>query len=113
MSKKISLFLGKEVKFKSKNLSDITYFENKDICILQKKSNMAGHVFKISSSKWKGKRFHVLATAGGITASVMAYYFSKGENQRVSADRESVSFLYVAMISVNSNRRYFWFASLW
>ena len=60
---------------------------------------MAGHVFKIRSSKWKDKRFQVLATAGGITASVMAYYFSKGENQRVSADCESVSFLYIANIT--------------
>ena len=84
------------------NLSDITYFQYKDMCIFQKKSNMARHAFKISSSKWKGKRFQVLATAGGITASLMAYYFSKGENQLVSADCESVSFLYIAMISVNS-----------
>ena len=60
---------------------------------------MAGHVFKISSNKWKDKRFQVLATAGGVTASVVAYYFSKGENQRVSADCESVSFLYIANIT--------------
>ena len=83
------------------NLSDITYFQYKDICIFQKKKNMAGHGFKISSSKWKGKRFQVLATAGGITASLVVYYFSKGENQRISVDCESVSFLYIAMISVN------------